>query len=83
MVVGEPIIDKYIYTSPLGMTNKDAIISTKILTQESFAGGSLAIANNLKSLGCDTSVIYPAAKDVETKKIIKKNIIKGIKLIPI
>ena len=38
LVVGEPIIDKYIYTTPLGMTNKDPIISSKIVSEESLIG---------------------------------------------
>lgn len=79
LVVGEPIIDKYVYTSPLGMTNKDPIISSKIIGEESLIGGSLAIANNLNSLGCKTSIIYPIGNNKNINQLIKNNLNKKIK----
>lgn len=82
LVVGEPIIDKYIYTNPLGMTNKDPIISSKILSEESLIGGSLAIANNLNSLGCNTSIIYPIGEKNIHEKLIKSSLDIKIRRMP-
>ncbi len=47
MVIGEPIIDEYIYCRSVGKPEKASIVSTKYLHNELFAGGSLAIANHV------------------------------------
>lgn len=47
MVIGEPIIDEYIYCRAVGKPEKASIVSTKYLHNELFAGGSLAIANHV------------------------------------
>ena len=49
------------------MTNKDPTLSSKIVSEESLIGGSLAIANNLNSFGCNTSIIYPIGEKISMK----------------
>lgn len=46
LVVGETIIDEYHYCYPMGKSPKEAIVSTRHVREESFAGGALACANH-------------------------------------
>lgn len=47
LLVGDAIIDEYIYCSPLGASSKDPILALLHQSQERFAGGAAAIANHL------------------------------------
>ena len=50
VVVGETIIDHYIYVHTLGKAAKESIIATLRRGEETFAGGAIAAAAHLKSL---------------------------------
>jgi len=47
LVVGEPIIDEYVFCEPLGKSTKDPILALRYKTTESHAGGALAVANHV------------------------------------
>lgn len=47
LVVGEAIVDEYHYCLPVGKSPKEAIVSTRYVREESFAGGALACANHV------------------------------------
>lgn len=47
LVVGDIIIDDYVFCKVQGLTTKDAAMSTRFDFQERYAGGSLAIARHL------------------------------------
>lgn len=47
MVIGEAILDEYIYCEMIGVATKDPAIGVRYLSQERFAGGILSVANNL------------------------------------
>lgn len=47
LVIGEAIIDEYHYCYPMGKSPKEAIVSTRFLREERFAGGALACANHV------------------------------------
>lgn len=50
LVIGDAIIDQYHYCSPIGKSSKEPIVVNRYLSEESFAGGSLATANNVASI---------------------------------
>lgn len=52
LVIGEAILDEYHYCDLVGVASKDPAIVVRYLSQECFAGGILAVANNLASF-CD------------------------------
>jgi len=52
LVVGETIIDEYHYCETLGKSGKEPILATRYLRSERFAGGILAVANNVAAF-CD------------------------------
>jgi rfaE bifunctional protein nucleotidyltransferase chain/domain len=47
LVLGEAIIDEYHYCVPVGKSPKEAIVSTRYVREEAFAGGILACANHV------------------------------------
>jgi rfaE bifunctional protein kinase chain/domain/rfaE bifunctional protein nucleotidyltransferase chain/domain len=50
LVIGDAIIDQYHYCVPMGRSSKEPLVANRYLSEESFAGGSLATANNVASL---------------------------------
>ena len=44
-ILGEPIIDEYVFCQPEGISSKSPSISAKYLYKEQYSGGSLAVAN--------------------------------------
>lgn len=46
LVVGETIIDEYVFVDGLGKSSKDPILAFKFRNQETYAGGALAVANH-------------------------------------
>jgi rfaE bifunctional protein nucleotidyltransferase chain/domain len=80
IVAGEPIIDKYIFTNAMGLGSKSPIISSRFQREETYAGGSLVIANHLASLGCKVSIILPKLKKIENQKYIYKKLDEKIKI---
>ena len=50
LVVGDAIIDQYHYCIPMGKSSKEHLVANRYISKESFAGGSLATANNVAGL---------------------------------
>lgn len=53
LVVGEAIIDEYVYCTAMGKSSKEPILATRYEYREQYAGGTLAIANHLAGF-CET-----------------------------
>jgi cytidyltransferase-like protein len=47
LVVGEAILDEYIFCDSIGKSTKDPVLAVLQQSSEAFAGGSLAVANHL------------------------------------
>jgi rfaE bifunctional protein kinase chain/domain/rfaE bifunctional protein nucleotidyltransferase chain/domain len=52
LLIGEPIIDEYVYCEAIGKSSKEPTMVVKRLSEEKFAGGILAAANHVSSF-CD------------------------------
>lgn len=52
LLVGETIIDDYVYCETMGKSGKEPILAARQLRSEQFAGGSIAVANHLAAF-CD------------------------------
>ena len=50
LVIGDAIIDQYHYCAPMGKSSKEHLVANRYISEESFAGGSLATANNVANL---------------------------------
>lgn len=60
LVVGDVIIDEYVFCQVQGLMSKDVGYSTQFLKSEQYLGGSLAIARHLASF-CDNVTISAVA----------------------
>jgi rfaE bifunctional protein kinase chain/domain/rfaE bifunctional protein nucleotidyltransferase chain/domain len=57
LVIGDTIIDKYIYTTVLGTVTKYPALSTSYKSEQIMEGGVLAIAKNIKKLVSKVSLV--------------------------
>ena len=83
LVIGEAIIDKYIFTSGLGKSGKESILTVAKNNEKEFFGGSLAIAKNFLDFSNKIGLVFDFGEDKKKLKIIRKKLDKKIKLFPI
>jgi sugar/nucleoside kinase (ribokinase family) len=57
LILGEAIIDEYIYCDALGKVTKDPLIAFEKRTKQVHLGGVLAVAKHFSGLGINSSVI--------------------------
>ena len=57
LVVGDVIIDAYVFCNVQGVTMKDATLSAFCDSEENYAGGSLAIARHLANFSQDVTLL--------------------------
>jgi rfaE bifunctional protein kinase chain/domain len=50
LVVGEAIIDHYVYCETMGKAGKEPILAARYVSEEKFVGGSLAVANHVAAV---------------------------------
>ncbi|MBI3553546.1 MAG: adenylyltransferase/cytidyltransferase family protein [Elusimicrobia bacterium] len=64
LVVGEAILDQYVYCNAMGKSSKEPILALQYVSEETHAGGALAVANHLAEF-CDRVDLatYLGAKD--------------------
>ncbi len=58
LVIGEPIVDTYVFCKPENLSSKSPSISSRYINEENYTGGSLAIARHLTELGCNVSLKF-------------------------
>lgn len=61
LILGETIIDEYIYCDALGKVTKDPLIAFEKRTNQVHLGGVLAVAKHFSGLGINSSVITKSA----------------------
>ncbi len=83
LVVGEAILDQYFYCQPLGKSPKETIVASKFISEENFAGGSMAIANHLAGFCARVTLVSPMGLEPEIDKFFRSKLAKNIKLIPL
>ena len=81
LVIGESIIDKYVFCEATGKSGKDPVLTMKYLKQESYLGGSLAICRHLSSFCQKITLISYLGEKNEESVFIKKKLEKNIKTI--
>ena len=76
LVIGEAIIDEYVFCNGLGKSNKDPILAFKYNHTERYAGGSLAVANHFAGF-CDNVGIVTLAGEKDDQGVFMKQNLKG------
>ena len=83
LVVGEAIIDEYHFCESLGKSAKDPILAFKFLDNETYIGGSLAIANHVAGL-CDNVGLVALVGDTDNKNdFIRDQLLDNVDFHPI
>jgi rfaE bifunctional protein kinase chain/domain/rfaE bifunctional protein nucleotidyltransferase chain/domain len=80
LVIGETIIDQYVFCEALGKSGKEPVLVLRDLETQEYLGGSIAIARHLSSF-CETiSVLSFLGEDNEYKSFIEDNVEENINL---
>lgn len=81
LVVGESIIDEYIYTETLGKSAKESILATLKKSNQVFAGGAVAAANHISEF-CKKIFLVTGIgdKNTEDRNFIKNSLAKNVTL---
>lgn len=80
MIIGDAIIDQYVYSSPMGKSTKEPIVVHKYLREESYAGGSLATANNVAALCDRVTLVTALGRRKSFTSFIKRHMRPSVKL---
>jgi len=81
LVIGETIIDEYVYCEALGKSGKEPILVLRDLYKEKYIGGTAAIARNVSSFCKKITLLTNIGQKNDEKKFIKNNLEKNIKTI--
>ena len=84
LLIGEIIIDDYVFCETVGKSGKEPFLVLKELHSNKYLGGTGAIANHLSDFCKSITIISSIGKKRESEKFIKNNISDNInlKLIP-
>ena len=79
LVVGEAIIDEYQYCEAIGKSSKEPMLAVKHVSTECFAGGILAVANNIASFSNRVNLITFLGDKNTHERFIKKKLHPHVK----
>ncbi len=80
LVIGETIIDQYVFCEALGKSGKEPVLVLRDLETQQYLGGVLAIARHLSAFCNNVTVLSFLGNKKEQKKFIEENIEENIKL---
>jgi len=80
LVIGETIIDQYVFCEALGKSGKEPVLVLRDLDTQEYLGGSLAIARHLGNFCNKVSVLSFLGENDEYKSFIEENIEDNIDL---
>ena len=78
LVIGDAIVDQYHYCTPLGKSSKEHLVVSQYLSEEAFAGGSLATANNLGSVCKEVDLLTMLGEQDSHKDFIESRLRSNI-----
>ena len=73
LIIGDIIFDQYSYVKVMNKPIKESILAAKFIKTETYSGGVLAAANNLKDFCKNITVLSACGDDNFSKSIINKN----------
>jgi len=74
LVIGDSILDEYVFTFPKGRAIKDPILSLGFVKNERYAGGILAIANHVAGFADNVDLITLLGDINRNEDFIKQNL---------
>ncbi len=80
IVVGETILDEYVYCDQMGKSAKDPVLAMRYGSSETFAGGVLAVANHLAEFCKSVEVVtYLGSVDAQ-EAFVRRNLKQKVRL---
>lgn len=79
LVVGEAIVDQYHYCQAMGKSPKETIVSTRFMEEESFAGGSLAVANHMAGFVSEIRLVTCLGSKNSQEKFIRSRLKSNVR----
>ncbi len=80
LLVGETIIDEYIFCDTIGKSGKEPMLVNKKIKSEKYVGGIIAVANHIASFCKSIDVVSFIGSKNEELELIKKNLKKNVKV---
>ncbi|MEM8995478.1 MAG: PfkB family carbohydrate kinase [Acidobacteriota bacterium] len=77
LVVGDAILDEYVYVETLGKASKDPALAVRHLSEERFAGGAAAVANHLAAFGARVDLVSVVGEDGGAD-FLRRNLADGV-----
>ncbi len=78
LVIGETIIDEYVFCEALGKSGKEPVLVLRDLYKEKYLGGAAAIAKNLSGFCKKITLLSSIGEKKEQLSFIKKNLSKNV-----
>lgn len=79
LLIGDTIIDEYIYCDLIGRSLKESIQRVKYLSTERFAGGVIAMANHLSSFCDNVTMVTVLGIGSENETFIKSRLLSEVR----
>jgi len=79
LVIGEIILDEYLFCDPLGKSGKDPMLMFNLNYKNIFTGGSAAIANNISQFCNKVDLVSFYGNNQKEKNFLRKNLKKNVK----
>jgi rfaE bifunctional protein nucleotidyltransferase chain/domain len=83
LLIGDTIIDDYQYVEPMGKSPKEALVATKYIDRELFAGGVIAAANHVAGFCRDVEVVTAFGTGESHEALVRKSLAPNVKLHPL
>lgn len=80
LVIGETIIDEYVFCEALGKSGKEPVLVLRDIETQRYLGGVLAIARHLSEFCKEISVLSFLGEEAEHEAFIKGNVEQNITL---
>ena len=78
LVIGETIIDQYVFCEALGKSGKEPVLVLRDLKTEEYLGGAAALAENISNFTNKVSLLTMLGEKKEYSNFIKKKLSKNI-----
>jgi rfaE bifunctional protein kinase chain/domain/rfaE bifunctional protein nucleotidyltransferase chain/domain len=79
LVIGEAIIDEYLFCESLGKSSKDPILAFRYEATETYAGGSLAVANHLAGFSDEVGLVTQLGDSSSREDFVRKALHEGVR----
>lgn len=74
LVIGDAIIDQYHYCEPMGKSSKEPIVANRYISEEAFAGGSLATACNVAAVCGNVDLVTVLGRSDSHESFIREQL---------